>query len=445
VSPFKEAAIVTLDGVGEWTTTAYGYGKDNHIKMLNEVRFPHSIGLLYSTVTAHLGFSVNNSEYKVMGLSAYGEPEYYDAFKKVVDVKDDGSYKLDMSYFTYHYKTRMPSRKFLKEFGPVREGEEINKRHKNIAASLQKVSEEVIFKVLNQAYKETKQKNLCMAGGVSLNSVANGKILKKTPFKDLYILPAAGDGGTSVGAAFYSYNTLFGNKREYVLDSAFLGPGFSDKEVKSYLDENEIVYSSFKDNKDMIEKTADLLYGDNIVGWFQGRMEFGPRALGSRSILANPSNTDMQNILNLKVKHREKFRPFAPVVPREDAKKYFETDPEIPLPTDFMLLVYPIKKEYHAKLPAITHVDGSGRLQTITKSANPDYYSLIKEFEKRSGFPILINTSFNIRGEPIVCTPEDAYRCVMGTGIDYLVMNNFLISRKDNKKDEWDSEKYAID
>ena len=452
MSPFERAAVLTIDGVGEWTTTAYGICEGNNINLMKEIQFPSSIGLLYSTITAYLGFKVNNSEYKVMGLSPYGNMDrktnpYYKKLKKVIDIKEDGSYKLDMSYFVYHYATKMPSKKLCKLLdGPVRKPKaELTQRHKDIAAALQMISEEVIIKIINHIHKTTKCDNLVIAGGVGLNSVCNGKILKNTPFKRIWSQPDPGDGGTSIGAALYVYNTLLGKKRNYQLKDAFLGPEFSTKKIKKFLDKNKIKYFEFKNEKDLIEKTAELIYTNNVIGWFQGKMEWGPRALGSRSILSNPCNPDMQEILNLKVKHREKFRPFAPVVCEEDALKYFDCDKPIPLPTDFMLMVYPIKKKWHEKIPAVTHVDGSGRLQTIRKEQNPLYYSLIKEFGKLSKVPILINTSFNIRGEPIVCKPFDAYKCMMGTGIDFLVMGKFLIKRADNLQDAWDSEKYAKD
>jgi len=447
-SPFKEAAFLTVDGVGEWATTAYGIGKDDNIQILKEIDFPHSLGLLYSTITAYLGFTVNNSEYKVMGLSPYGNPEiYYEKFRKLVDIKEDGSFRLNMKYFDFHYKMRMPSKKMCELFGgPIREKEgELTQRHKDIAAALQRIYEEILFKMLNHLYKETKTYNLVIAGGCALNSVANGKILSNTPFKDIYIQPAAGDGGNSVGAALFCYHQILNKNKRNIQNIAYLGPDFDDNHIKNFLESNSISYYKFNDRKELIRKTAELIYNNNVVGWFQGRMEFGPRALGARSILSNPCNPNMQEILNLKVKHREKFRPFAPVVCEDDALKYFECDNPIPLPTDFMLMVYPIKKEYHKKIPAVTHVDGSGRLQTIRRYQNPDYYGLIKEFGRLSDIPILINTSFNIRGEPIVCTPKDAYKCMMGTGIDYLVIGDFLIKREDNKKDMWDSEALAND
>ena len=452
VSPFEKAAVLTVDGVGEWTTTAYGMCEGNEIHLMKEIRFPHSLGLLYSAITAYLGFSVNNSEYKVMGLSAHGTMDkeknpYYKKLLQTIDVKEDGSYRLDLSYFKYHYSDRMPSQKLCELLGgPVRTPEtQIDQRHKDISAALQMVFEDVMGKMLKHLHKETKCENLVISGGCGLNSVFNGKILRNTPFKNIWIQPDSGDGGTSIGVCSYIYNTILGNKRNYHFTSAYLGPEFSTDEIRKFLDESKIKYSEFKSEKELVEKTSKMIFENQIIGWFQGRMEWGPRALGSRSILSNATDPKMQEILNLKVKHREKFRPFAPVICEEDAQKYFECDEPIPEPTDFMLMVYPIKKEWRAKIPAVTHVDGSGRLQTIRKFQNPLYYAVIKEFGKLSGIPILINTSFNIRGEPIVCSPLDAYKCMMGTGIDCLVMDKFLIKRADNSQDFWDSEKYAKD
>ncbi len=452
ISPFERAAIFTVDGVGEWTTTAYGVGKGNEITLLKEIMFPHSIGLLYSTITAYLGFSVNNSEYKVMGLSAYGNMNpktnlYYKKLNDVVDIKEDGSFRLDMTYFKFHYADRMPSKKLCSLLeGPIRKKEsELTQRHKDIAAALQMITEELMTKILKYIHKVTKEENLIMAGGVALNSVFNGKILRKTPFKKIWIQPNASDGGTSIGAATFIYNAILGNKRTYVMKNAYLGPCYSDIEIKKFLDKNKIRYTTFKNDTELVKKTAKLIFEDGVVGWFQGRMEWGPRALGARSILSNACNPKMQEILNIKVKHREKFRPFAPVVCEDDALKYFDCDVPMPEPTDFMLMVYPIRKEWHSKISAVTHIDGSGRLQTIRREQNKLYYDVIKEFGKLSGIPILINTSFNIGGEPIVCSPYDAYKCMMGTGIDYLVMGKFLIKREDNKKDVWNSEIDAKD
>ncbi len=443
VSPFKESAILTVDGVGEWATTTFGHAKENKVTIDKEIHFPHSLGLLYSTITAFLGFKVNNDEYKVMGLAPYGKPIYKDEIRKLITLHEDGSYSLDMSYFVFQWASKMPSRKMTQLFGPQRKPEsELTQKHKDIAASLQKVTEESLFHMLNQLHKETKSDNLCMAGGVALNSVANGKIKANTPFKNVFIQPSASDAGTSLGAAFYLYNSVLDKPRTTVMDHAYLGPSFTDKEVKEYLDKNHVNYTTFKSDDDLIKTTAKLIWENNVIGWFQGCMEWGPRALGARSILSNATNPDMKEIINAKVKHRELFRPFAPAVTAEDAHKYFELDKD---DEKFMLFVYPIKKEFHDKIPAVTHVDGSGRLQTITPEQNKLYHGTIKEFGKHSGIPIVINTSFNIRGEPIVLTPHDAYRCMMGTGIDYLVIGNFLVKRDDNPNDKWDSESLAKD
>jgi carbamoyltransferase len=454
--PFKRAAILTVDGVGEWTTTAYGIGDGTSINLMKEIRFPSSLGLLYSAITAYLGFSVNNSEYKVMGLAPYGimdraKNPYYRKLRKVIDIKDDGSFRLDMSYFIYHYADRMPSKKLCDLLGgPVRTAEtEVMQKHKDIAAALQLILEETLTKIISNVYEVTRCENLVLAGGVALNSVYNGKILRNTPFKNIWIQPNSSDGGTVMGVTAFIYYSVLGNRRKYGPDfglrDAYTGPEYSAKEIKAFLDKNKIKYKTFKDSDVLIRSVAKLIYDNHVIGWFQGRMEWGPRALGSRSILSNPCEPKMKEILNLKVKHREKFRPFAPVVCEDDALTYFDCDDPIPEPTDYMLMVYPIRKEWQSKIPAVTHVDGSGRLQTIRRPQNPMYYDLIKEFGRLSGIPILINTSFNIRGEPIVCSPYDAYKCMMGTGIDYLVMDRFLIKREENKGDAWDSEKYAKD
>ena len=454
VSPFDKAAIVTVDGVGEWSTTTYGLGEGNEINLMKEIRFPSSIGLLYSTITAYLGFSVNNSEYKVMGLAPYGNMnpktnEYFKKLMQVIDVKEDGSYRFDMDYFVYHWGNRMPSKKLCDLLGgPSRKPDEpVTKRHEDIAAAVQLVLEHIMTKMLHHVHKETKCDAIVLAGGCALNSVYNGKILKRTPFKEIWVQPNATDGGNSIGVAAYAYFSILNNRRrqEHIQTHAYLGPGYETKEIKKFLDDNKIKYSTFKNEEALIETTAQLVKDDNVVGWFQGRMEWGPRALGSRSILSNASNPRMKEILNLKVKHREKFRPFAPVVCEDDAMTYFECDDPIPEPTDFMLMVYPIRKEWHEKIPSVTHVDGTGRLQTVRRHQNPLYYDLIKEFGRITGIPIMINTSFNIRGEPIICTPYDAYKCMMGTGIDYLVIDKFLVKRADNPQHMWDSERYAND
>lgn len=447
-SPFQRSAILTADGVGEWTTTAYGIGNGNNIRLIKEIKFPHSIGLLYSTITAYLGFTVNNSEYKVMGLSSYGNKNkktnpYYRKFKKIVDIKKDGSYQLDMSYFSFSYSDRMPSSKMCKFLGgPVFKKEaEITQRHKDIAAALQMITEEIMIKMLNYIHEVTRCKNIVLAGGVALNSVCNGKILDNTPFEKIWIQPDAGDGGTSMGVAFFIYNTILDHERKYILDNMYLGPKYSTEDVRYFLDKNKINYSEFNSNKELVETTAELIFKNKIISWFQEGMEWGPRALGARSILANPTNIHMKDILNFKVKHREGFRPFSPVICKDDVLRYFDCNKPISKLTDFMLMVLPVKEYFHEEIPAVTHVDGSGRLQAVEQYQNPLYYDLIKEFGKLSGIPILINTSFNIRGEPIVCTPHDAYKCMMGTGIDYLVINKFLVKRENNLQDIWSSTK----
>jgi len=330
--------------------------------------------------------------------------------------------------------------------GPVRKQESaLTQQHKDIAAALQLITEEVMFKILRHVHSVVKKDAVVLAGGVALNSVCNGKILRNTPFKQIWIQPNASDGGTSIGAAAYIYHALLRKPRSFVQTHVYLGPAFTAADIKQFLDSNKIHYHTFVDRETLIATTAKLLVKNNVIGWFQGHMEWGPRALGARSILSNPCHKSMKRILNKKVKHREGFRPFAPVVCAEDAPAYFDCDVPLSPATDFMLMVYPIKKEWQARLPAVTHVDGSGRLQTIRREQNPLYYDLIKSFGAISGVPILVNTSFNIRGEPIVCTPQDAYKCMMGTGIDYLVMGTFLIKRADNPQDIWDSEKQAKD
>jgi len=428
VSPFEEAAIVTVDGIGEWTSAAIHHGKDNKIEVLKEIRFPHSLGLFYSTMTSYLGFKVNNDEFKVMGLSAYGTPIYYNKFKNVIDVKEDGSFNLNMKYFSYTYDKKMFSDLFEKKFGPRREYEDkITNRHKNIAATLQKITEETMLKIVNYAHKLTGSENLCMAGGVALNCVANGRVSREGPFKRIFIQPAATDAGGSLGASFYVYNQIYGNPRKYVMKDTYLGPSFNEKEIKTCLEKNKVECEKLN-NKRLIEKTAILISQDKIVGWFQGRMEFGPRALGSRSILANPKNPKMKDILNKKVKHREPFRPFAPSILRENAKDYLVRACDSP----FMLVAFDVKKDGIKDIISATHVDGTCRPQTVERRRNKLYHNLIYEFKKRTGIPVVINTSFNVRGEPIVCTPEDAYNCFKNTGIDYLVIGNYFISKEEN-------------
>lgn len=444
VSPFKEAAILTIDGVGEWTTACYGFGKGNEITLLKEIRFPHSLGLLYNAFTYYLGFKVNSDEYKVMGLAPYGEPVYYDLImKELIRVKWDGSFRINMKPFAYDYGLRMTNGNFDKLFGgPRREPEsEITKKHKDVAASIQKVTEEIVLRMARHVYSKTRMKNLCMAGGVALNCVANGRIIKETPFEEVFIQPAAGDAGGAVGAAAYTYYSLLGNERKGYLRHAYLGPEHSAEEIRDYLVSNNVEFDEL--NRDeLIKKVAALLREKKVIGWFQGRMEFGPRALGSRSILADPTNPDAKYTVNSKIKFREEFRPFAPTVLLEKVNDFFELDE----PSPFMLLVAQVKKDKRF-IPAVTHVNGSARIQTISREDHPIYYDLIDEFYKISGCPLLLNTSFNLRGEPIVCTPRDAYLCFMRSGLDYLVLENFLLDKKRmrplDEKEDW-KEKYKV-
>ncbi len=436
VSPFSESAIVIADGVGEWATTSYGIGKDNELNLIKEIHFPHSLGLLYSTITAYLGFTPNNSEGTVMALNSYGEQdkvknEYYQKLKKTVKLRDSGGFSLNMDYFSYHYTNIMPSKKLYSLLGgPIRKrSDKIDKRHMDIAAALQMLYEETLFNMLNFVQKETNQENLVFSGGCALNSVANGKILKETNFKNIWIPSDPGDGGTGIGAAIYAYNKILGQKRNFVMENAYLGPDFTNKEIGRFLDENNIKNSFFEKKEDFLEEVVKLINEGNTVGWFQGRMEWGPRALGSRSILANPCNSEMKERINMEIKHRESFRPFAPAVCIDDVDEYFECDNPIPLPLDFMAMVYPIKERWRQKISSVVHIDGSGRLQTVKREENEDFYDLIKRFGNVNGIPILLNTSFNIAGEPIVCTPDDAYNCMKKTGLDALVMGRFLIKK----------------
>ncbi len=461
-SPFEKAAVVTVDGVGEWTTTAYGIGQGGKVELWKDIRFPHSLGLLYSTITAYLGFRVNNAEYKVMGLSAYGRKirsakggsarggagnPYYPALKKTIDIRPDGSYRMDMTYFAYTHSDRMPSQKLYALLGgPVRKpDQDLLPRHHDIAAAVQMITEDIVFSILRHARSETGCDDLAFSGGVALNSVCNGRILAETGFRRVWIQPNAGDGGSSMGAALFAHSAVLGGKRSNPLQHAYWGPEYNDDFIGRFLQDRGIVHKKFFSREELLIETATLIAGNHVVGWLQGRMEWGPRALGARSILANPCHPEMQSILNLKVKHREAFRPFAPSVCAEDAAEFFECDTPLPDPADYMLMVYPVREKWRERLPAVTHVDGTGRLQSVHRDRNPLYYDLIREFEKLSGVPMLVNTSFNIRGEPMVCSPEDAYRCMMGTGIDALVMGNFLVRRDDNPKDKWDSEASAED
>jgi carbamoyltransferase len=431
-SPFEESAILTIDGVGEWSTTSFGYAKDNLIKITNDIRWPHSLGLFYSAFTYFLGFKVNEGEYKLMGLSSYGKPKYVDLIlDNLIDVKDDGSIHLNMKYFAFTYDKVMTNKKFSDLFGilPKTKDEKTLQIHFDIGASAQKVLEDVILKMANHIYTKTKIKNLCFGGGVALNGVANYKILKEGSFDNVHIPPSPGDAGSAVGAAQYLYyiyhknsKNTFKDDAQLIQENVYVGPSFDDTKIAKFLDSKNISYESF-DRESLLKKTAQLIANGNIVGWYQGKMEWGPRALGNRSILADPRREDMKDILNAKIKHRESFRPFAPSILEEYASEYFDMD----IPSPYMLMVSPVKKP--KDIPAVTHVDGTGRLQTVSKNTNLLYYDLINEFYKITGVPVIINTSMNVMGEPIVNTPEQAYQMIVKTDMDCIVMGSHLILR----------------
>tara|TARA_B100000886_G_scaffold333338_1_gene287223 strand:+ start:48499 stop:50334 length:1836 start_codon:yes stop_codon:yes gene_type:complete len=455
-SPFDEAVVLTADGVGEWATTTVAIGKGNQLEIKKEIHFPHSLGLLYSAFTYYLGFKVNSGEYKLMGLAPYGNPIYIEKIYNMLDVKEDGSFRLDQKFFNYTTGLTMTSEKFHNHFGEEPrnpENEDLNQFHMDIASSIQKVTESIIVKIIKSLKKEYSVDNLCLAGGVALNCVANGKILQEKIFKNIWIQPASGDAGGSLGAALALWHIDLQNPRNVNknddMKGSYLGPEYSLKEIENDLIRNGAVYEALSDN-DIIEKTAHDLENGNAIGWFQGRMEFGPRALGARSIIADPRSTDMQKNLNLKVKFRESFRPFAPSILEEDLQNWFNLNKKSP----YMLLVADIKKEKTIKMsekedkyfgidklnvkrsevPAITHVDYSARVQTVNKNINPMYHKLISKFKENTGCPILVNTSFNVRGEPIVNTPEDAFRCFMGTNLDKLIIGNFYLDKNKQKK-----------
>ncbi len=452
-SPFEEAAVLTLDGVGEWATSTYGVGRGNQVNILKEINFPHSLGLLYSAFTYFTGFKVNSGEYKLMGLAPYGEPKYVDLIKReLIDIKPDGSYRLNMKYFDFCRGQRMTNSAFAGLFGGPRRKPEskIAQREMDLARSIQEVTEEVMLSMARHMHRETGMKNLCIAGGVALNCVANGRLLREGPFEDIWIQPAAGDAGNALGCALFAWHHLMNKPR--VADArrqkaTYLGPSFPDAEIQSYLDREAIPYERL--DSALPGRVADLIASENVVGWFEGRMEFGPRALGARSILGDPRSRAMQSVLNLKIKFRESFRPFAPAVLREHVSECFEMDCESP----YMLLVADVKKErlaplgpedrqregfdklrvVRSDLPAITHVDNSARIQTVTVADHPVYGEMIQKFYEKTGCPVVINTSFNVRGEPIVCTPEQAYTCFMRTNMDYLALGPFLLDKTKQK------------
>jgi carbamoyltransferase len=427
-SPFEEAALLTLDGVGEWATAAKGIGRGKEITLTHEIHFPHSLGLLYTAFTYYLGFKVNSGEYKVMGLAPYGRPAYFDLIMdRLIDVKADGSFKLNMDYFAYTHKLTMINKKFNDLFGgPPRTPETwLNQREFDIAASIQKVTEEVVLRLCRSLHAETGLDNLCLAGGVALNCVANGKIIKQTPFKDIYVQPAAGDAGGAVGVAQLIWHRYLGRERKRPLPDAYLGPEYSNGEIRAFLAEKGVPYREL-DPETLVSDVARLIEEKSVIGWFQGRMEFGPRALGGRSILGDARDPEMRNTVNRRIKFREGFRPFAPTVTLEGCPEWFELDQ----PSPYMLLVADVR-EGKRVIPSVTHVDNSARIQTVSEAENPLYYRLLKAFEARTGVPVIINTSFNVRGEPIVRTPADAYLCFMRTDMDYLAMGDFLLDKKD--------------
>ena len=461
-SPFEEAAFLTTDGVGEWTTTSYGYGKERELKILDEIHFPHSLGLLYSAFTYFTGFRVNSGEYKVMGLAPYGEPKYVDLIlEHLIDLKEDGSFHLDMKYFNYLSGLSMTNRRFADLFGgPPRKPEsELTQREMDMARSVQEVIEIAMLRLARQVRKKTGMKNLCLAGGVALNCVANGKLLRSGIFDDIWIQPAAGDAGGALGAAMFVWYKYLDNARTAESTDAqmgsYLGPAYNDDRIGEFLEANDLPCRRLSEDE-LAEHVAGILADNKVVGWFQGRMEFGPRALGGRSIIGDARSTDMQSTMNLKIKYRESFRPFAPSVAVESISDYFQID----RPSPYMLLVSDVTKERQlpmtdeqrslfgiqklnvpkSDVPAITHVDYSARIQSVDKRTNPRYHELIRAFEAKTGCAVIINTSFNVRGEPIVCSPENAYTCFMRTEMDYLVLGTYILDKREQKALEGDSD-----
>jgi len=455
-SPFEEAAILTIDGVGEWTSSTSGRGKGTDIQILKEIKFPHSIGLLYSAFTAFLGFKVNNGEYKVMGMAPYGKPRYMDKiYDNLIDISDDGSFWINMDYFSYHYSdSRTFNSKFVDLFGEPRKPETYfftsgtrfpsyfgekpanfdelcreNEHYADIAASIQKVTEELILKLVNALHEETGLDKLCMAGGVALNSVANGRILRETPFKDVFIQPAAGDSGGALGAALHVHHAFLGKPRSFILEKAYYGKEYADSEIKAFLDGSGIAYERFSDEAALQDRVVDDLVNGKVVGLYQGRFEWGPRALGNRSILADPRSEEMKDLVNIKIKFREPFRPFAPVILEEKAAEFFQGENiGKQFPARYMLLVLPLDEAKAASVKAVNHM-GTGRLQTIRKEWNPRYYEIVRKFGEATGVPVLLNTSFNLRGEPIVESPANAWNTFSKSGIDSLVLGDFMIKK----------------
>jgi carbamoyltransferase len=425
VSPFEEAVILTADGVGEWATMSYGIGRGSEIKIAKEIRYPDSLGLLYTAVTTYLGFEALEGEGKVMGLAGYGKPVFLDQFKKIVTLYPDGSFRLDQRFFGFNEGSRMYRKKFIALFGKERKnGEAVQQRHCDIAASIQKFLEDALINALRKIHKEFGIARLCLGGGVFLNCVANGRILEETPFSEVFIQPAAGDSGGALGAASYIYNTFLGNARNYTMADAYLGPEFSDSHIERILLQQNLEFKELAGDS-LMRYVAEKIFQNRIVGWFQGKMEFGPRALGNRSILANPCNPGMKDMLNAKVKNREPFRPYAPAVLEERVSDYFEAKQFSP----FMLLAAKVREDKKEMIPAVTHIDGTARVQIVNKTTNPKFWSLLRAFEGISGVPMVINTSFNLRGEPIVCSPAHALDDFLRSEMDVLVMGNFVLEK----------------
>jgi carbamoyltransferase len=470
-SPFARAAFLTMDGVGEWTTTSYGTGRDNAIEILGEMRFPHSLGLLYSAFTYFTGFKVNSAEYKVMGLAPYGEPKYVRAiYDHLIDLKEDGSFKMNMAYFDYCAGLRMTGPAFDRLFGgPARAPESpLTQREMDLARSLQEVTEEVMLRQARHVHAETGEENLVLAGGVALNCVGNGRILREGPFKNIWIQPAAGDAGGALGSALFAWHVCYGNPRTVTAGKdaqhgSYLGPAYSDAEIAAFLTSEGAVFRTLG-REELLTEVAKLIASDRVIGWFQGKMEFGPRALGSRSIIGDARSKRMQSVMNLKIKFRESFRPFAPSILKEHVGEYFDIDGESP----YMLLVAPVVQKRRismteaeeqlfgidklnvarSDIPAVTHIDYSARIQTVNREDHPLYYDLIDRFRVLTGYPVIINTSFNVRGEPIVCRPEEAWRCFMRTEMDYLVLGRHLLAKNDQKALKGDTDwkkEFALD
>lgn len=457
-SGFSNAAIMTVDGVGEWTTTTLGVGSDNKITIYKEMRFPHSLGLLYSAFTAYLGFEVNDGEYKVMGMAPYGKPKYLDKARKLLKKFDDGSFMLNMDYFTFHKSVdHSYSLKFIELFGKPRQGDlhfftkdsgypsyfgekpknyqklcEANQYYADIASSIQALTEDLLLLTAQNLHKITKSDNLCIAGGVGLNSVANGVLLKRSPFKRIFVQPAAGDDGGALGAALYVYHAILGKKRKFIQDNAYFGIDFSNMEIEKFLKKNKIKYKKVPSEKELVNYLSDQLIDNKVIGFFHGKAEWGPRALGSRSILASPISQKMKDIVNVQIKFREPYRPFAPVVLAEKAGEYFELgDKDHSHLTNFMLGVFPVKASKQKIIPAVTHIDGSARPQTISIKQNARYYNLVKSFGDKTGVYVLLNTSFNLKGEPIVNSPENALKTFKESGLDILALENYIVLKKD--------------